>query len=309
MKKCCAMMSFVIILCLLIYAAGNILRPTNTDIAISSINTFHSLPENSLDVIAYGSSHCFRSFNTAVLRDEYGISIYNYAASWQKLNTTLLFIKDSLRTQKPKVILVEMVYIDYVKEDSDVDGEIYYTRSIPWSESKKQYLRQVFGPFRDNYERYISYFIPFVMDHSNWENIGKDNFVLNSNSIDFEETCGYGPIETITPIEITYNKEQEKELEEKSRQILDEIVQICKDQDIELVLFTTPYEGEYYYSNALEQYAAENNCYYLNYFDYLDECGIDPDTDFYDTGHLNVSGATKVARFMGDFMVANGIMP
>ena len=48
-----------------------------------------------------------------------------------------------------------------------------------------------------------------------------------------------------------------------------------------------------------KKYAQENGCVYFNLFEYMDELGIDCETDFGDEGHLNNSGAVKVADFLG----------
>ena len=86
----------------IISGLGYVLRPTNTDSAITAIRTFHDMPENSMEVIGYGSSHMWMGFDAQVMYDNYGINAYNYGCNWQHINTTGLFIKDSFRTQSPK---------------------------------------------------------------------------------------------------------------------------------------------------------------------------------------------------------------
>ena len=101
---------------------GKLFRPTRTDIAFQQIEVFHSLPENSLDVIIYGSSHAWRSVMPMQMYDEYGIGAYNYGAFWQKLNTTYVFLNDSLDTQKPKVALIEVGFVNKQVENEDLIG-------------------------------------------------------------------------------------------------------------------------------------------------------------------------------------------
>jgi hypothetical protein len=55
----------------------------------------------------------------------------------------------------------------------------------------------------------------------------------------------------------------------------------------------------------MKQYAQDNGCVYFNLFEYIDETGIDGETDFSDTGHLNDSGAAKVADFLGEYIINN----
>ena len=46
------------------------------------------------------------------------------------------------------------------------------------------------------------------------------------------------------------------------------------------IFYTVPYEGEYNYSDAMAEYAAANNCTYLNLFEHMDDVGLNGDTDF-----------------------------
>ena len=53
----------------------------------------------------------------------------------------------------------------------------------------------------------------------------------------------------------------------------------------------------------VEEYAREHELLYINLIDYIDEIGIDWNTDTYDTGlHLNVYGAEKLSRFFGKIL-------
>ena len=153
-----------VLLCLALIVAGiaglgHITRPTGDDVAIDGIRAFHALPENSVDVIVYGSSHAWRNVNVNAMYDNYGIGAYNYAGNWQHLNTTWLFFHDSLRTQSPKVALIETFHVNSNLFDVDMDGEIYYTTAIPDSPYKRAYLESC---FEGDVGRYLSYYIPLV---------------------------------------------------------------------------------------------------------------------------------------------------
>ena len=106
MKKIFGTICCLLLVLLGILGLGHLVRPTDTDDEIKAIKTFHSMPENSIEVIAYGSSHAWKGLETMEMYREYGIGAYNYGCNWQHINTTSLFIHDSLRTQSPKVLLI-----------------------------------------------------------------------------------------------------------------------------------------------------------------------------------------------------------
>ncbi len=286
-----------------VHYLGNVVRPIDTDIAIESVDTFHRLPNNSLEVIGYGSSHMWRGLDAIEMYEKYGIGAYNYGCNWQHMNTTALFVKDSLRTQSPKVILIETFNVNSILIDTDINGEIYYTRGISDFEGKRDYLKQC---FQDNLEGYLSYYMPLCAFHDNWIDLKKASFRDPSKGIGFFDTMGYMSSDAVCPITIgdpsTFDQ---KELSGYALEILDDLVQVCKERNIDIIFYTAPWEGEYEYGDAVEKYAEENGCKYFNMFELVEEVGLDGNTDFSDAGHLNDNGSVKVADYLGKYIVEN----
>ncbi|SFC26535.1 hypothetical protein [Butyrivibrio sp. YAB3001] len=301
-KRLVCVLAVIAIIVVGIYKMGWLVRPVKTDICINAINTFHEIPDNSIEVMGYGSSHMWRGMNPMELYSKYGIGAYNYGCNWQKLNTTLLFFKDSLKTQKPKVALIETFMVGECLEDINVNGEIYYTSAIDNDDNKEIYLKQCLG---DDKERYLSYYIPFVAFHDNWNDLQKSSFnpMNNYDGKDFRKTMGFVSSDTAKKAKIPdYTTFEQEELSETSVAILDDIMMTCRANDIKVVFYTAPYQGEYKYANAMKDYAEQNGCAYFNLFEYVDEIGIDGKTDFSDKGHLNTSGSNKVADFLGKYL-------
>ncbi len=303
LKRIISCLLIIVIVACCINYIGTVCSPVYSGDAFNSIDTFHSLPENSLEVIAYGSSHLWKGLDVMEMYKKYGIGAFNYGCNWQHLNTTLLFLKDSLRTQSPKIALVETFNVNGILENTDLNGEIYYTRAIKHFDAKADYLKQCFG---NDYSRYLSYYVPFVAFHSNWNNLIQWNFMNPTDGFDFVKTmgsfCGDGVMEIEMP---DYRKFEQWPISVKPREVLDEIVKTCKENDISLILYTAPFGREYVLSDSLKEYAKENDCVYLDLFEYMDDMKIDPKTDFVDVGHLNSSGAKKVAKFLGKYISKN----
>lgn len=298
MRKLISTMLFLTILSACIWKAGIILRPTDPDFCENQINAFHSLEENTLDVITYGSSHCWTSFDAPYYEEQTGLRTYNYGCNWQCLNTTWLFFYDSLKTQSPKRVFVEVGLADRSGYDRDVDGEIYYTRKIGNSEQKKEYLKKCLGSIKDNYERYLSYYVPFVLSHENWENLERKSFHYHPNSTQELETVnGFNVVEKNTEVNIIRYVEQE-ELPKESVNMLDDIVHTCKEQNIELIFYCSPMECGYQYENFMQDYANSNGVSYVGFNRCFDEAGFDETIDFADGGHLNVKGARKATEYL-----------
>lgn len=280
-------------------------RPVNVDHSISTIRAFHSLPENSIEVIGLGSSHIWRGLSPEKMYADYGIGCYNYGNNWQHINTTRLFLQDALKTQKPRVALVETYNVGGILRDCDMDGEIYYTRELTPSSAKDEYLQTCFG---NNPERYFSYWFPLAAFHENWKTLESSSFRgLQSDVEYFLESMGGMQqfAEAVPAVLSDPDTFPEEELPGEVRRELDQIVGICRENDIDIVFFTVPYEGEYKYGDAMEKYAGSTGCSYLNLFDAAEETGIDPGTDFKDPTHLNRSGAEKVSDYLSRYLKEN----
>lgn len=292
---------FVVILLtgLFVHWLGWICAPTNTDIDLRAIRSFHSIPRDTVEVMVYGSSHPWNSVDTRYLYDHYGIGAYNYSAHWQLLNTTQLFIEDSFRTQSPKVALIETYRVERLKQDCHMDGEIYYTKEIQNSKAKWNYLRKCFGW---NLEDYVSYFVPLWAFHENWTDVSEKNINRNMSNI-FVKSMGSKIHEEGTKkVRIKDAKDKQNELPADSLKVLDEIVDTCRKNGVHIVFFTAPYSGPFKYSDAMKEYAGNNGCDYVNFFELLDEISFDPKTDFWNGGHVNRSGANKVTDYLGKYI-------
>ena len=281
---------------------GYRLDPAWSKAGFDVIDAYHSLEDDTLDVIVYGSSHAWKGFDTRVLNDKYDISAYNYGCNWQAINTTLLFLQDSLTTQSPKVICIDTFNVNSVEKDTNLDGQIYYSSGIPNSEYKLKYITTCFGK---NPEGYASYLFPLIMFHDNWNIISSENYLEQGfqRYVDSTGFCeGNNVYEGTIP---DYKTFEQYELSDDAIEVLDQIVDECKERDIEVIFYTCLWEGAYNYGDAMTKYAKENGCDYLNLFENLDDTGIDGATDLQDEGHLNASGAAKLADYMGRYISAN----
>ena len=98
--------AFLLILFTSLYFTDSALRLKSSD-GIYSLKKFYEQDENSIDVLILGSSHAFENFNTGVLWEEQGIASYVLGGSWQPVWNTYYYLKEALKTQKPKLIILE----------------------------------------------------------------------------------------------------------------------------------------------------------------------------------------------------------
>lgn len=84
---------------------------------------------------------------------------------------------------------------------------------------------------------------------------------------------------------------------------LDKIKSLCDKHGIQLILIKAPSLAPQWFDTENAQvveYAEANHLPYINFYDLLEETGIDYETDTYDGGlHMNLSGAEKLSEYLG----------
>lgn len=94
-------------------------------------------------------------------------------------------------------------------------------------------------------------------------------------------------------------------------------IELCKSKDVDLVLMVAPYSPNIYpatkanWQEVIQAYrdmskiAEQYDVPYINYFDLVDDIGINYGTDFFDIHHLNYYGAEKLTKHLGQYLVDN----
>jgi hypothetical protein len=93
---------------------------------------------------------------------------------------------------------------------------------------------------------------------------------------------------------------------EYAMEYLDKIRALCDENGIRLILMKAPSLSPEWGEEKNAQvvaYAEKYNLDYINFYDLIDELGIDYETDTYDGGlHMNLSGADKLSAYLGAYL-------
>lgn len=264
----------------------------------AKIEGFYNSPENEYDVMFFGSSNAYCSFNPLVIWEKTGVKSYVFATQQQPVWATYHYMVDAFKTQSPELVVMDVLMLSQNKEYYD-DGVNYtFCDNMPLSKNKIE-LAMVSAPEGERFGLLCN----FVKYHSRWNELKKQDFEYKKQEMrDYSK--GFCVLTGVYDGEIAREDVSDvdtcAEILPKNSEYLQKIIDLCKEKDVRLLLVKTPCnatceEKEYY--NSVEKIAKENDVEFVDYNLQYDKIGLDLGTDFYDNSHLNTWGAEKFSEY------------
>ncbi|MBQ8198891.1 MAG: hypothetical protein IJZ76_05655 [Lachnospiraceae bacterium] len=264
---------------------------------------FYAEEDNTLDVVAFGSSAIYRFLNNPILWEEYGITSYNLGTGSQQPDVAVMLANETLKTQKPDLILVETR--SFIKEEKEGKSDINFRRVSDYMNYSFDRIKYITA-YTDDWSLRISMIFDICFYHELWKEFKITDLYRADNKKD-TELKGWECIYECEPQEVPedYSGVMPEAIDPEEEQELYELMDFCEAEEIALLFVATPWkmtENRVAQNKYLEQIITKRGYHFLNCNDYIDEIGIDYSKDFYDSMHTNVWGAEKVTHFIGKFM-------
>ena len=263
----------------------------------AKIDGFYNSPENEYDVMFFGASHAYCSFNPLVIWKETGVKSYVFATQQQPVWATYYYMKDAFKRQKPAIAVFDILMMSENKEYYD-DGVNYtFCDNMPFSADKVR-LSYASAPKGER----AGLLLRFIKYHTRWNELKKQDFTYRRKDMsDYSKgyyvltsrcnDAAHTDLENVTDSAPVY---------EKNMYYLEKIIELCEEKNVRLMLIkapSNPTEAEKEYYNAVEKTANEKGIDFADYNMYFDEIGLDIKSDFFDKRHLNIYGAEKFTRY------------
>lgn len=297
---------FLLILTLLFAEISDVLvrksltEPWNMSVKVGG---FYNEPKNSIDVMYFGSSHMYCSIDPQIVEDQTGLHSYILATQEQPIWVSYYYMKEALKTQKPKIMVLE---VNMMIEPQNVpkEGTLYSAMDpIPLSKNK---IDMVFASVPKGERR--NYIFNIMKYHGRWEELNLEDYKR-----DFKKKRdpyrGYVHLEPITPIESREDVANIMEIGQplpKTMKYLQKIYELTNKENIKLILMKAPSNAtkdEQILYNAAWNFAKERNIAYVDYNQKYEELGLNLNEDFYDRRHLNYRGVQKLTPSFATFIL------
>lgn len=312
-SRIAAIAVFLIMISLVLAGTERIVRAKFIGDSTTIVNGFYAEKRNDIDMVVIGSSNSFCTVNPLVLYEEYGIAAYDFGSSSQPLNISALYLKEALKTQKPKVVALEinMLVGDSIHSNNEAGLRWGFT-DIPLSADKLRCIYQSVGGVD---AEYFSYVFPVFRYHDRWRDLTKlDYTYFMQDKTNY--TKGYLETQSISETAVNLNdydyNEGEAWIEEASIACLDEMADLCSKENVGLLLFKSPKENWHRYeTEAVRALAEARGLLFVDYNElyHTGELELDVANDFRDGQHLNDFGAEKVSSHLGAYIKVNYELP
>ena len=304
---------FMLIVCVLYSAYVKVITPKYyTDQIYSTTVTyqgFYDLKKDTVDVLFLGSSHGACGFLPQVLYDEYKITSYNLSCEQQSLFTSYYWLCEALKTQEPRVVVLEsyMLYENYdngpLVSESDITRKAF--DNMKWSKNKIQAINEICQ--LDNTQNKLSFYFPNIRYHDRWKELKKKD--IEFKKAHYSELKGYTMIPKKGGGDYTGYQlsecENNTEMNPLMQEYLEKIKELCKEKNIELVLVYTPAKnyGKSVVAN-LEDYAKSQDIRLIDFNDaeVFSAAGYNFGKMNSDKGHANIWGATCITKYIGSIL-------
>lgn len=273
-------------------------------------NEFYKLEKNSVQVLGLGSSQVVQGVSPMEMYVNSGVSAYNIAMGSEPVLVSYFWLQESLRTQDIKVVYFDTSML------FEPTVEANYRKGLDTMKMSlvklKAIKRHCIDSKSDKTDSYDSYIIPFMKYHSRWDSIEEKDYYLDFDDPDLYR--GYTVSNTVKRMnqdEILISEKDEIEEVEPVEIELDyfnELISLCKEKNIALVLIKTPkFNWNLAKHNFVQEIADRENLPFLdfNMDEYASAINFDATTDMTDQEHLNFAGATKLSDYLGEYFAKN----
>lgn len=256
---------------------------------------FYKQEKNSIDILYLGSSHAYSSFNPYLIEEKTKLNGYVFATQQQPLWITYHYLKEALKYQKPKYVVLE-VHMAIVQNTDYAEEQVNRDAIDKMKMSKNKIDAINVSVEKDK----MSYYLNIIKYHSRYKELNGIDFktVFFNYTINNKGYTSLPDENYIFEYDNNMIIEDTLKISDKNEIYLNKIIKLTKDNNIQIILVKTPTkytEEEYKKLNYVNGIADENKIPFINYIQNINDLDLDFEKDFYDGGHLNGKGSDKLS--------------
>ena len=313
-KPIVKIVSFSLMLSLLLFVLTYMAKPDGHN--LEHIEGIYAEKNNSFDVVCIGGSATFVYYAPLKSWNDYGIVSYDYAADTIQPELYKTMIKEILKTQTPKLIVVDaraFQYRDKDNQDAQPPGEVPYRDTLTGmrlSQNKVDFINQSVGIYIEDEK--LSYYFDIIKYH--------DNIVLfNINNIKMmlgrykDPYNGFYFVPKVEEIEqYDFKTEEKKAVSQDTDVILSDLLNYMDSTGIDYLFTVSPYAEKKEHKmtfNYIQEIIEKRGYKFIDCNEYTSQMELNYSTDLYNENHVNIFGAEKYTDFLNQYILKNYSIP
>lgn len=294
---------FSVIMCLivtigLINAASGLLEVKNS--YVKNIDFIEE--KKDFDVLFLGTSHVINGVVPMQLYNEQGITSYNLAGHAHTIATSYWVLRNALDYTTPKLVVIDA---DGIEKDIKPTKESFTHESFDAFRLSPTKIEAMYDLYSDeDFGTRFGMIFKYAFYHGRWSDLEKKDFVPECTP-QMGGDLLYGCYEN----EIKVPNQPPIDNETVNTEYFQKIIDECKGRGIDVMVLYMPTlldETEMKGYAKAKKIAEKNDIKFLSV---LEADIVDEKTDFYDASHLNLYGADKATKYIGDYIIKNYNIP
>ncbi|MCL2819328.1 MAG: SGNH/GDSL hydrolase family protein [Oscillospiraceae bacterium] len=255
------------------------------------------------DVVLIGDCEVYANFSTVSFWENYGITSIIRGSPQQLVWHSYYLLEDTLRhaRKKPQVVVFNVMAMQY--SEPARDSEPYNRLNLDGMRLSPVKFRAFQASHLED-EDFLSYVFPLFRFKENWKELNSEDirFFLQNPQVSLN---GFMVRSDTQPAGMTPHPilRGNYDFGEKPMYYLEKMTQLARENDIGLILIKAPVLWPHWFDEwdeQIAQFAAQNDLLYINFYEHVDEIGLDWEKHTFNAGlHLNAFGAELMAKYLG----------
>ncbi|WP_432412269.1 hypothetical protein [Rasiella sp. SM2506] len=275
-----------------------------------SIRTFQSSDRN-FDIVFFGSSHSYSTFNPAVIENELNVTAINLGSSAQKLIATQVVADMVLKKNRPDLAVINVFALSFNEEKNEgfTSSNLLAIDFLPQSFSKSSFILNTFPA-----NEWPMAFSETIRNHTEWPESKKPSKTFNYNN-DHNHYKGFLTSNstfddgTFLKFEKKYKAQNKRfdTLPDIAKKRIDDIADLFKNNNVPVLFINAPsyvYDvspSHNSYAKSIKSYLTEKGHNFLEFNEVKEEIGITR-RHYRNPNHLNTRGAILASTYLSAYI-------
>lgn len=266
---------------------------------------FYTEPKNSMDAVVVGSSSTYSYWVPTTAWEEYGVTMYSYSTAQQPLAATR-FVIDECRKTQPDAAYIINLNMALVEEMSP--ARIHFLSDVmPPSQNRHRMIQYLCGIGGYNsIGDQLEYYFPIIVMHSRWKRCTSpfephNGHGCKGSSVDANFINGHEDVtDSLVFTDLTAPPPDSVMYE------VDLLLDYLEDKGIKAAFFLSPgtiNQESQEQLNYICAHVRDQGYPVYNGLENFKDTYLDPEQDYFDFAHANVSGGMKFTRWLGKLII------